>query len=237
MNLPVKRKDIELRIHGLRDTLESIEPHERFPLLDDAVESSSRAKEIAGLYLAASLALAKIYWSSIPLEHTSQWGYDFNQYAHERTGGYACSTIDNLINVGNTFLLNTPKSIPETVKLYDSNGKALDRTIVPDVYSLNVSKLLVASGATKDGRLEKDPVAMGQLFNPEVSVHTFHRTLCKSKAEAPIINGKLCLRLDGPFIIAEKLGNEEIVARINQDGGELVREAVKYLVAACRITE
>lgn len=226
---------------ALRDTSKGMPSAEAFVMLDEYVMSAVEVSQASRLILCCSLALIKQRWEEFPLEELSGWKYNFYNYAKERTGGYTRVAIDNFVNVGQTWLIDDlPSCIPETVKLHDGNGKPTKKIVKPDVWSLSASKLLVATGAAKDGRLGDDPVALGQLFNPAVSVHKLSDTIQGRTEKLPIPenNDRLKLWIDGPYIMASKNGRADWVAELNPNpDNEAYSAGYEYIVAACRISE
>jgi len=227
---------------ALRDTTEGMAPADAFVMLDDYIKASVEVSQATRRILCCSLALVKQRWDEFPLEELSSWKYNFYNYAQERTGGYARGTIDNFVNVGNTWLAgDLPECIPETIQLYDKAGKPLDKVIKPDVWSQCSSKLLYATGAAKDGRLAKDPVAMGQLFNPEVGAHTLNNTIQGHTEKLPIPekNDALKLWVEGHYIMVSKNGETDWLCELNTDPlrGQAYQCGYRYLLAALRIVE
>jgi len=224
-----------MRDLAIRDTVETLEGAEAFNFLDDQVLKSIEVSQEIRRILSVTLAIMKQRWDEFPLEELSWCEYDFYNYAKQRTGGYSRSAIDNHVNVGGTWLLgNLPKDIPERVELYDSKGKPTGEIIDVDPRSQSTSKLLVATGAAKDGRLAQDPVALGQLFNPEVSVHILSDTIQGRTKKLEPTNGFRMFNDSG--IIYASQGEKEVwVAELSMEGDELVLKAIDYITTACNI--
>ena len=210
-------------------------PVELFNTIDSAIVHSVQTREAMGLILCAGLAMAKDHWDEFPLDSIGDWEYNFHTYARDRTGGYSSVHIDNMVSIGKTFLSGSlPECIPARVKLYDKNKRPTGEEVIPDPCTQNMSKLLVSVAASKDGRLE-DPVAMGQLFNPKVSVRVLSATIQKTPATAKNKNG-LRMWQEGIYILANENGGEAIVvAELNMGADPLVRKARERLLAGCNI--
>jgi len=193
----------------------------------------------------AILAIACENWDLFPLTEISEWEYDFYNFAKEFTGGYTRRSIDNMKRVGESWLTGTlPPGIPEKVTLYDENGQPVFQKetgelmeVEADPYEkASFSKLLVATGAAHDGRLTKDEVALGQLFNPDVSVRSLSDTLQgrakhKKKKKVEIVP-ELYFILDGPYLIAKRGPEEELIAELNLEAAQ-----ENYSVGAEAITK
>ena len=220
------------------DTASSLTGIACFRFLDDYVCKSITVTQEARRILSITLALMKERWDEFPMEETGYWDYDFYTYARDRTGGYSRSAIDNHVNVGATWLLQLPDGLPATVELYDAAGRATGETIIPDPETQCVSKLLVATGAAKDGRLFQDPVALGQLFNPDVAVHILSATIQghTKHLESPK-NDQLQMWVEGGVIYAKVNGDIEWVAELNLENKESVRRGREYLLVACGIVK
>jgi hypothetical protein len=244
-------KGAAARIEGI---LSVAQPDEStFDLLDGTIVYAYDTREKAGILLSMSLSCMKDLWDDWPLTSKGPYKYDFYKYANTRTS-YARVTVDNMIRAGRTWLQGLPDNVPSEVLLYDSNGEPTGEIVDPDPFSLSVSKLLVTSAAAKDGRLWANEVALGQLFNPDVGVHTVNRTIQrphdrksneeeeKEKEESvPYpLNDSLRLYLEGPFVMVSKNGQTNWVVELNTEGFEtdpMVKEAIKYLIAAVQIRE
>jgi len=211
-----------------------------FQELDEWIVKSFRWREAAGSILCASLAALKERWESgrVSTVDMSQYDYSFYQYAYEKTG-YARSTIDNMVDVGRTWLMGElPEGIPESVEIYDKDGSPTGDVITIDPYQIATSKLLVAKAAAKDGSLARNPAALGQLVNADVPVAIVRDTL---RGTASNGNGKLeksnRLRLffEGDFLCAQRGGGEvEVVAEF-YPVSDITREAMLYISAACKV--
>jgi len=229
-------------IVSLRDTVEGSiqDPVALFHVLDTEISKSVKEREEQNLRLCAQLAYANLYWDQFPLDIVDTWSYSFYTYASDKTGGYQRSTIDNMVDVGRTFLLGElPEGIPEQVELYDRTGNPTGT--VADTRELlleqSASKLLVAKGAAKDGRLESNPIALGQLFNPEVSVHVLSATIQGRSQLPPPRPDKFRLARISSYIVAYENGEEQVVAELTGSDTALVRKAHEYILAACKVTE
>jgi len=195
-----------------------------------------------GILLSQSLAVMKERWQEWPLTCKCQWDYKFNQYAEERTH-YKPSTIDNLVRAGTAWLQGPPDGIPDKVELYDGEGNATGEVVTPDPFSLSVSKLVFSTAALNDGRLRDNPVAMGQLFNPDVGAHTVNNTLqgrptVENPGSAPVLDTSLKFYVEGPFLWVKKGREKNWVAELNTEGfnqDPLVKEAMRYVIAACQV--
>ena len=223
---------------------------EMFDLLDGTIEYAYNAREKSGILLSMALSCMKEMWDDWPLTSKGIYNYDFYRYASTKTS-YARVTVDNMIRAGRTWLLGLPEDVPSEILLYNSDGEPTGEVVIPNPFDLSVSKLLVTSGAARDGRLWSNEVALGQLFNPDVGVHTVSRTIQQPKKpkgeeeEEEIVpytlNESLRLYVEGPFVMVSKNGYEsDWVMEINTEGFEnnpIVKEAVKYLVAALQIRE
>lgn len=220
----------------IRDTVETLVGTEAFNFLDDQVLKSIEVSQEVRRILSVTLAIMKQRWDEFPLEELSWCEYDFYTYARKRTDGYSRSAIDNHVNVGSTWLLgNLPEGIPERVELYDSKGRPTGEIIDTDPRTQSTSKLLVATGAAKDGRLRQDPVAMGQLFNSDVSVHTLSNTI-QGRTKLLPINDSFKMWEEGAVIYAKQNGEEIWVAELNfETDNELVVKARDYLIVACNV--
>ncbi len=219
-----------------------------FDLLDGTINYAYDIREKSGILLSMSLSCMKDLWDKWPLTSKGLFKYDFYRYASNRTS-YARVTIDNMIRAGRTWLQGLPDNVPSDVLLYDTDGEPTGEVVTPDPFNLSVSKLLVTSAAAKDGRLWANEVALGQLFNPDVGVHTVSRTIQqprKPKEEEEeivpyVLNDSLRLYIEGPFVMVSKNGHEsDWVMELNMEGFEsnpIVKEAVKYLIAALQIRE
>jgi len=219
-----------------------------FDLLDGTITYAYDTREKAGILLSMSLSCMKELWDKWPLTSKGLFEYDFYKYASCRTS-YARVTVDNMIRAGRTWLQGLPDNVPSDVLLYDTDGEPTGEVVTPDPFNLSVSKLLVTSAAAKDGRLWANKVALGQLFNPDVGAHTVSRTIQQPRGpkeeEEEIVpytlNDSLRLYIEGPFVMVSKNGHEsDWVMEINTEGFEnnpIVKEAVKYLVAALQIRE
>lgn len=254
-NALIPVSDIKRAAKHLRKLVELGEANDgTFEMLDNTILYSYSTREKCGILLSMALSCMRDLWDSWPLTSTALFEYKFYNYAASRTT-YAPTTIDNMVRAGRTWLQGLPESVPDRVQLYDRNGEPTGEEIVPDPYSLSVSKLLVTSAAARDGRLWENKVALGQLFNPEVGVHVVSGTIQRPKIPkeeekqnpAPSIiigqpNGEpVRLFLDGPFIMVHRNGQEPTwVAELNTEGfvnDPMVKRAVKYLVAALQIRE
>ena len=224
---------------------------EVFKLLDDTIVYAHGAREKSGILLSMALSCMKDMWDKWPLTSKSVFDFDFYKYANIRTS-YVKVTIDNMVRAGRTWLQGLPDNVPNEVLLYDSDGEPTGEVVDPDPFRLSVSKLLVTSAAAKDGRLWSNEVALGQMFNPEVGVHVVSHTIqhppnTKEDEKDEVIPpskytiDSLKLYLEGPFIMVKKNGYEsDWVVEINTEGFEknpIVKEAVKYLIAALQIRE
>ena len=210
-----------------------------FAILDTEITNSVREREEQNLRLCALLAYANVHWSSFSMELVGPWKYNFYIYAQSRTGGYQRGTIDNMVDTGKTFLLGQlPDSIPEEVELYDAKGNPTGEMVNPreQLSEQSASKLLVAKGAAKNGRLSSNPVAMGQLFNPEVSVHILSDTI-QGRVQLPALQDSFQLRLVGSYIVGIQNGEEKVVAELVEDTDPIAVKGREYILAACRITE
>lgn len=247
--VPIDDNTLRTSIENVkRDVSDLDTPEDRFDVLDAALVFTAEIRRVANLYLAAVLALHKKNWPNFPLTLTDKWGYDFYAYAKDKTGGYARNTIDNLINVGETWLINgLPEQIPDEVQEYDKKGNPVEieletgecvpKMVPPDPLKQNVSKLLVAIGSLNDGRLDR-PKALGQLFNSDVSVREFNSTLKDEPRQAPPPQESFGLKIMWPFIIAvDGRGDEQEVARFNEDNHPLVARGATYLIRACQMKE
>jgi len=243
--------DVKEASKHIKAILSSVRPDEAaFELLDGTIIYAYAAREKAGILLSMALSCMKEKWDTWPLTSKALFDHDFYKYVSNRTS-YARVTIDNMVRAGKTWLQGLPDNVPEKVLLYDSNGEPTGEVVNPDPFRLSVSKLLVTSAAAKDGRLWSNEVALGQLFNPEVGVHVVSYTIqhppnVEEDREDKIFPSEytvdsLKLYLDGPFIMVKKNEHEsDWVAEINTEGFEknpIVKEAVKYLIAALQIRE
>lgn len=244
--------DVKSAAKRLGDMLDANSPDEEiFDLLDGTIIYAYNAREKSGILLSMALSCMKYLWEDWPLTSKGLYNYNFYRYASTRTS-YARVTIDNMIRAGRTWLQGLPENVPSEVLLYDSNGEPTGEAVVPDPFDLSVSKLLVTSGAARDGRLWSNKVALGQLFNPNVGVHTVNHTIQRPKVpkkdegkEEQIIpytlNDSIRLYIEGPFVMVSKNGFEADWAfEMNTEGFEnnpIVKEAVKYLIAALQIRE
>ena len=222
---------------------------EVFDLLDGTIVYAYNAREKSGILLSMALSCMKDLWEDWPLTSKALYHYDFYKYAYAKTT-YAHVTIDNMIRAGRTWLQGLPENVPHEVLLYDTDGEPTGEIVTPDPFNLSVSKLLVTSAAAKDGRLWANEVALGQLFNPDVGVHTVSRTIQQPSApkedkEPEVISTEytidsLRLYLEGPFIMVRKNGKTNWVAEFNMEGFSedlAVKEAIKYLIASLQIRE
>ena len=222
---------------------------EMFDLLDGTIVYAYNAREKSGILLSMALSCMKEMWDDWPLTSKGIYNYDFYRYASTKTS-YARVTVDNMIRAGRTWLLGLPEDVPHEVILYDASGEPTGEVVIPNPFDLSVSKLLVTSGAARDGRLWSNKVALGQLFNPDVGVHTVSRTIQQPKEEKEedkepaqeyVLDESLKLYLEGPFVMVSKNGYEsDWVFEINTEGfsnNPIVKEAIKYLIAALQIRE
>ncbi len=209
-----------------------------FHAIDTVISTSKAQRNLAGVYLSIGLTIMKDRWDTLPLECRGEWSYKFYTYAEVRTG-FAPSTVDNLINVARTWLFDPPTALPETITLYDSKGKITDKLVTPDPYSQSVSKLLVSTGALKRGQL--GDVALGQLFNPEVSVHVLNATIQTTKPVVslppPVPNGRIRFTLEGPCLIANRDHKSIVIADLdmNAEEDELGKAGIEHILAACQV--
>lgn len=221
----------------IRDSVKTLTGVDAFIFLDDYVCKSIQVTQEARRILSITLAIMKQRWSEFPLEELSEWAYNFYDYAKDRTGGYTRVTIDNHTRVGETWLLGTlPDGIPDSVELYDSKGRATGEIVDVDPRLQSTSKLLVATGAAKDGRLSKDLVALGQLFNPAVSVHTLSDTIQgRTRQLEPNNNNNFKMWEESGVVYAKQNDKEIWVAELNLEDNELANKARNYIISACNI--
>lgn len=235
-------EQVPLQIAQLRASAILGNKSNAFDTIDSAVIYSNKMREVSGVILSVSLTLMKDQWNTLPLDKRSEWEYKFYAYAEARTG-FKRPTVDNLINVGRTWLLSPPPvELPSKVELYDKYGKATGKKIKPDPFSLPVSKLLVSTAAAKDGRLGFDKVAMGQLFNRDVPVHTLNDTLQGRGpgmlAPVPKTYHKLEFYLSGPLLMASRGYHHTPIAEIDWDGQDkdpLAKEALDLLMSTLQV--
>lgn len=230
--------ELERRIVVLQDIVQLDDSTQAFKVLDRAVVYSYKLRQVAGILLCAALAAMKDRWEAgrVTLFDQGLYEFDFHTYARDRTEGeYANSTIDNMVDSGRTFLQGMPEDIPETIPLYDKEGQLTGEIVQTSPLHLTVSKMVFAKAAAKSGELAANPIALGQLFNPDVGAHTVLATL---NPPTPRNNDNYRLRmyLEGPYIVVQRgNGEPEMVGELNVDGSALVKEAIAYIAAACQI--
>lgn len=225
-------EQIKHRAHAIIDTAGSLDEYEAFDFLDTVVVSGRNAREVYSLYLSLGLYLMKQAWEEdrVPLTKAGEYEHDFHTYAFNRTG-YKQSTIDNMVDLAGSWLKERPKWLPEEVEVYDAEGEPTGVQVQAEPWNTNMSKLLFAKAAAKDGRLEDDPVALGQLFNPEVPAHTLLDTINKVERKEPETNvAKTRLFLEGPYLLVKDGFSEaELVCEFNLDGGRAVKQVIKQI--------
>ncbi len=181
----------------------------------------------------AILAIAAENWDLFPLTEVSEWDYDYYKFAKEFTGGYTRRSIDNMKRVGEAWLTGSlPLGIPDKVALYDENGQPVFQKETGEIMEVETdpyekasfSKLLVATGAAHDGRLVSNEIALGQLFNPDVSVRNLSDTLQgrakhKKKDKIEIVPETFFI-LDGPYLIAKRGPEEALIAELNLEAAQ-----------------
>jgi hypothetical protein len=230
------KEQVQLLIDGLKDLPTSAGA---FDAIDSVVVTGNMQRTMAGIYLSIGLTAMKDRWDALPLECKGKWNYKFYEYATYRTG-FAPSTVDNIINVGRTWLFEPPEGLPEMVQLYDAKGEPTKDFVAADPYSQSVSKLLVSTGALKTGRLGAK--ALGQLFNPDVSVHVLHDTIratkpVKSLPAPPVSKGPIRFTLEGPCLVANRNHKSIVIADLdmNAEGDELGKAGIAHILAACQV--
>ena len=216
--------ELERRIVVLQDIVQLDDSTQAFKVLDRAVVYSYKLRQVAGILLCAALAAMKDRWEAGRVTLFDQGLYEFDFH-----------TIDNMVDSGRTFLQGMPEDIPETIPLYDKEGQLTGEIVQTSPLHLTVSKMVFAKAAAKSGELAANPVALGQLFNPDVGAHTVLATL---NPPTPRNNDNYRLRmyLEGPYIVVQRgNGEPEMVGELNVDGSALVKEAIAYIAAACQI--
>jgi len=235
--------DAKERYDSLVTLVEAPADEETFDVLDGTVIVGYNMREMYGILLSRALAVMRERWQEWPLTSKAKWDYRFSQYAEERTH-YKSSTIDNLVRAGTAWLYGSPDGLPDEVELYDREGHPTGEVITPNPFSLSVSKLVFSTAALNDGRLTNNPVAMGQLFNPDVGAHIVNDTLQGRPAvENPgdavaVLDASLKLYVEGSFLWVKKGRDKNWVAELNVEGfnqDPLVKEALRYVIAACQV--
>jgi len=226
-------------IEGLRD--------EPFPVLDQVLVYSHTVQEGAAHALCVVLGHLKDRWEvgEIELDVMGEYGYDFHSYVRARTGhSYEDAHIDNLVGVGRIFLIDPAGKIPETVILFDSEGMPLEQHAPVDFFQVGVSKLIHAKAAMRAGWLLEDPVAMGQLLNPDVSVRAVLRTLYKVASPGTTRavdqqSKQYRFALEGVHLTVSYKGSEPLVlCEVNWEGiqgNDVLKQAWQMIVAACAV--
>ena len=224
---------------------DTLDDAEAFTQLDVLIQHSFLVRERSGAILCAALATMKNRWDAdhVPITQAERYDYKFHTYANQVCQQqYAVSTIDNMVDAGRVWLLNSTR-LPAEVPLYDDQGEPTGDVVIPDPYQLGTSKLVFTKSAAKDGSLYDDEVALGQMFNPNVGPHTVLETLKggNTKSDTDIAtkahSGRLSLYFEGTaLMVREGQGKPEAVADFFFGDSPLVDRAIKLVAAACQIT-
>jgi len=228
---------IQDKIVKLQNVVNASNEHEAFTELDNVIVYTHQVEEVSSAIKCVALAMMKQRWDDglIPLTESGVFKHNFYDYALSRTG-CSGSTVRNWIDAGRTWLEGLPKGIPERVDLYDRDGNPTGESVVSNPFLLNRSKLVLTKAAAKNGRLADNEVALGQLFNKAVGIHTVLDTLNSNGEEKNITHAGLKLWFDGPYLIAQDgFSDPEVVAEFYADGSDVVDQAIKYITAACHI--
>jgi len=166
----------------------------------------------------------------------SKYNFDFHEYARARTQNqHADSTLDNMVDAGITFLLSPPEDFPETVVLYDKDGNTTGEVVGVDMASLSTSKMVYAKASVKDGTLVANPVAMGQLFNPNVGPTDVLRTLRGAVMSGASPNS-LSLFIEGGLLMVRRgSSTPEVLAEFTTESSSLVLDGIRLLRMRCGI--
>lgn len=243
-----------------------LDPEERYTLLDsfqtmtvaDLDQQIMRGyvvREASTHIFCTALAEMQNRWQigDVPLTMMGDFGMDFHDYVRARTKtDYSNSAIDNFAAVGRVWFTDEiPENIPATVQLYDAEGQRVVDTegelvTVPwNPCLLNTSKLVHGKAALSNGSLAGNPVALGQLFNPDVGFRVALASLNESGTSSVQSNYTqvqsvgLRLFIEGPYLMADEEGcDPAIVAEIDWESvktHEVARRALQLIVAACMI--
>lgn len=223
----VKQNGFKKNLQKLQDAILK-DPKEGFITLKTTAGHLQQLYQHVNKARCAILAIASKHWDQFPLTEIGEWDYNYYNFAKDYTGGYTRRSIDNMRRVGEAWLTGElPPGIPKKVALYDNRGKPVINEdtgeileVAPDPYEkTSFSKLLVATGAAHDGRLTSNKIALGQLFNPDVSVRDLNDTLQGradfDKEDKTEIVPELFFILDGPYLIAKRGPEEVLFAEIN----------------------
>ena len=221
--------------------------------LDQQIFQGFAVREASTHIFCTALAEMQNRWQTggVPLDMMGDFKMDFHVYVRARTGtDYSNSAIDNFAAVGRVWFIDEiPEGIPATVQLYDTDGQRVvddeGELVVVDWNPclLNTSKLVQAKAALSNGSLARNPVALGQLFNPDVGFRVALASLSgsgtSSAQSAPVQPTGLRLFIEGPLLMAEEEGHDPaIVAEIDWESvkkHEVARRALQLMVAACMI--
>jgi len=221
--------------------------------VDQQVLRGFVVREASTHIFCTALAEMQNRWQTgaVPLDLMGQFDMDFHTYVRARTKtDYSNSAIDNLAAVGRVWFTDEiPEGIPATVQLYNADGQRVvdgEGELVTVLFNpclLNTSKLVHAKAALSNGSLARNPVALGQLFNPDVGFRVALASLSgggtSSAQSAPVQPTGLRLFIEGPLLMAEEEGHDPaIVAEIDWESvkkHEVARRALQLMVAACMI--
>jgi hypothetical protein len=241
-NSLVQIPDVLRRCQILSGAVKSTDSADVFTALDLAIDYAYNLREAAGVMLCYSLALMKDHWYTMP--YTDVAHYDsFYDYARHKTGSqYTNSALINMIDVGKTFVqgfLNGSLDLPDKVELYDEVGEPTGEIVEPDILHVNTSKLVYAKAAAKDGRLQDDKVALGQLLNDDVPPRVVNDTLQGRVHQQDDTsfseNGKIRFFVEGPLLMVGRGDDADWLAEVNWEGGPLAQEGLGYLKAALSV--
>ncbi len=128
-----------------------------------------------------------------------------------------------------------PKDFPETVILYDEDGNTTGEVVGVDMASLSTSKMVYAKASVKDGTLVANPVAMGQLFNPNVGPTDVLRTLRGAVVSGSSPNS-LSLFIEGGLLMVRRgSSTPEVLAEFTTESSPLVLDGIRLLRMRCGI--
>lgn len=230
-------ESIQSKITKLQNVVALSDEHGAFTELDGVIVYTHQVEEIASAVKCVALAMMKQRWDDglVPLTESGAYEHNFYNYTLVRTG-CSGSTVRNWIDAGRTWLEGLPAGIPERINLYDRDGNPTGDNVESNPFLLNRSKLVLTKAAAKNGRLADNEVALGQLFNKAVGIHTVLDTLNSDEEEKNIAHAGLKLWFDGPYLIAQDgFSDPEVVAEFYADGSDVVDQAIKYITAACHI--
>lgn len=228
---------IQDKIATLQTMLSQSDEYDAFRELDNVIIYTHQVEEISSALKCVALAIMKQRWDDglVPLTESASYEHSFYNYAFNRTGCTG-STVRNWIDAGRTWLEGLPEGIPKSVELYDRDGNPTGECVEPNPFLLNRSKLVLTKAAAKDGRLTDDPVALGQLFNRDVGIHTVLDTLNNGKDKSNIAHAGLKLWFEGSYLLAQDGFSEpEVVAEFYVGDNDIVNQAIRYITSALNI--